>query len=174
MAGGEPQIATLPQWEWGYRLSAKGTRRTVHRDIFRSVAITALLFVHKVSLISFDTTVLVTFWITATQQLVCCVRIVVTQLTRSVNGLFCKDSVTCRIWIAEGGTIAAATQAGKPLSVRKLKLCFSLMALTSQVMSTEIRIYVVPGIMVVRTVFYVCQNFVSRSPRSILGLGPQS
>jgi hypothetical protein len=66
----------------GTRLSAKGTRRAVHRAIFRSVAITALLFVHKVSRISFHKW---HFWITSTQQLVCCVRTIVTQPTRSVK-----------------------------------------------------------------------------------------
>ena len=94
-----------------------------------------------------------TFWITATQQLVCCVRTIVTQLTRSVNSLFCKDSVTCRICIAEGGAIATAAQAGKPLNVRKLKLYFSLMALTSQVMPIDIKMHVVPGIVVNGNVF---------------------
>jgi len=78
----------------------------------------------------------------------------------------------------EGGAIATAEQAGKPLNVRKLKLSFSLVALTPQIMATDIKIYVVPGMLVVRTVFYICQleggkiNLVSRSTRSILGLGP--
>jgi len=60
-------------------------------------------------------------------------------------------------------------QGSQPLNVRKLKLYFSLMALTSQVMPTDINIYVVHSIIVVGTVFYIYTATTRRTSGQSLG-----